>query len=737
MSRKKAKNKDSEAAENLPNLTPETQKGIIVVVLFAMAAISFLSIFGLAGAVGQKLDFVFNMLFGHGKYIFPIILAVIGYLMIYPEKYYINFANYLGAGLFLFSCLGMLHIINPASLGGGRFGWIMASPLIKLSTVWVAIVIIAAIWVASLLLMFNTSLAHLLEKFPATSILGKIGRGFFTAFGKAKGLLNKNEENYPEFEEEVEIEEDDSSDSVFANRELADQENAATKTKPKQMQLLKVSKKHRHIEIPLDLLNDKNDKPTSGDIKKQKEVIHHTLSSFGIETTLGDVSVGPTVTQFTLKPAEGVKLAQITTLTNDLSLALAAHPIRIEAPIPGKSLVGLEVPNESVAMVGLKEIFKMEEFKRRKNNLTLCLGRDVAGSPYLADLDTMPHLLIAGATGSGKSVCINTIIMSLLYENGPDDLKLILVDPKRVEFTLYNGIPHLLTPVITDVQKTINALKWVVNEMDRRYELLSQSGKRNIQDYLKTGSEMPYIVLVIDELADLMSIAAKEVEAAITRLAQMARAVGIHLVLATQRPSVDVITGLIKANITSRVAFNVASLIDSRTILDFSGAEKLLGRGDMLYISASLSKPKRLQGAFLVEEEISRVVAYLKNKAEPVYEAEVTEKPQHANSSYVYSEGEAEDEFLAEAKDVIIQAKKASASLLQRRLRIGYARAARLLDILEEQGFIGPADGAKPREILVATTPLHNNEEAEEKEDISEEETDVETEEKSPPTENK
>lgn len=725
MSRKKAKNKEKEELDNTPKLTPETQKGIIVVILFASAVISLLSMFNLAGTVGSHLDKAFIFLFGHGKFIFPIILMLIGYFLIYPEKYYLSIANYIGAGLFLFSCLGIFHIIDPEHLGGGRFGWVIANPLIKLSTVWAAIVIIVAILIASLLLIFNTSLAQLLEKFPATSFLGKIGRLFMRIFGQAKNLVKKDSlaEDYVE-----ELEEEDNTENPsFIHREIEGEDEKTSDQKPKQMQLVNVKKKHRHIELPLDLLNDKNEKPTSGDIKRHKEIIHHTLASFGIETTLGDVSVGPTVTQYTLKPAEGVKLAQITTLSNDLSLALAAHPIRIEAPIPGKSLVGIEVPNEAVAMVGLKEIFKMEEFKKRKNNLTLCLGRDVAGAPYLADLDTMPHLLIAGATGSGKSVCINTIIMSLLYQNGPDDLKLILVDPKRVEFTMYNGIPHLLTPVITDVQKTINALKWVVNEMDRRYELLSQANKRNIQSYNQNGGDMPFIVLVIDELADLMTIAAREVEAAITRLAQMARAVGIHLVLATQRPSVDVITGLIKANITSRVAFNVASLIDSRTILDFSGAEKLLGKGDMLYISANLSKPKRLQGAYLIEEEIARVVAYLKNKAEPTYEEEVTEKPTHANSSYVYSEEDAEDELLTEAKDLILQAKKASASLLQRRLRIGYARAARILDILEEQGFIGPADGAKPREILVSgkeseQAAVNSNEEVAEEDDAEENE---------------
>jgi S-DNA-T family DNA segregation ATPase FtsK/SpoIIIE len=378
---------------------------------------------------------------------------------------------------------------------------------------------------------------------------------------------------------------------------------------------------------------------------------------------------------------------------------LAAHPIRIEAPIPGKALVGIEVPNQTVAIVNLRDVLDSEAFKHRKTDLSFSLGKDVSGKPWVADLESMPHLLVAGATGSGKSVQINGLILSLLYSNSPDDLKLILVDPKRVELSLYNDIPHLLTPVITDTTKTINALRWVVGEMDRRYQVLQNAKKRNIGAYRKEISDdMPYIVLVIDELADLMSVAVNEVEGAIVRLAQMARAVGIHLVLATQRPSVDVITGLIKANITARVAFSVASQIDSRTILDSSGAESLLGKGDMLFISSELSKPKRLQGAYISEKEVERVTSYLKSRGQPDYQTVVTERQAAAPGQGIDDLGE--DELLPEAKEVIIQAGKASASYLQRRLRVGYARAARILDLLEQQGFIGPGEGAKPREIL-------------------------------------
>ena len=463
-------------------------------------------------------------------------------------------------------------------------------------------------------------------------------------------------------------------------------------------------RRRQKIDLPIDLLDVKSAKPTSGDIEGNIEKIRKTLENFNVPVEMGEVKVGPTVTQYTFRPAEGVRLSEITGLSNDLALALAAHPIRIEAPIPGKSLVGVEVPNQQIATVGLREILENKDFKKRSGNLSIGLGKDVAGNVVIVNLEAMPHLLIAGATGSGKSVCIHTIITSLLYQNSPDDLKFILVDPKKVELSVYADIPHLMTPVITEVDKTVNALRWCITEMDRRYRLLAEAGKKNIALY--NGSvllnKLPYIVVIIDELADLMAQAYQDVEGSIIRLAQMARAVGIHLIVSTQRPSVDVITGLIKANITSRVAFSVASQMDSRTILDYAGAEKLLGRGDMLYTSAELSKPRRIQGALVAENEIERIVAYLKKQSTPAYQQEITEKQTSAASGSF--ENLEDDELLDKAKEVIWQAQKASASLLQRRLRIGYARAARLLDLLEEEGIIGPGDGAKPREILIQPT---------------------------------
>jgi S-DNA-T family DNA segregation ATPase FtsK/SpoIIIE len=471
----------------------------------------------------------------------------------------------------------------------------------------------------------------------------------------------------------------------------------------------RVRRRRTRVDLPLDLLSNEASKPTSGDLRTQQEIIRKTLEHFKIPVEMGEVKVGPTVTQFTLRPSEGVKLSRITALSNDLALALAAHPIRIEAPIPGRALVGIEVPNQKVAVVRLREVLESEHFQKRASNLMIALGKDVAGNVWTADVDRMPHLLVAGATGSGKSVLLNAIIVSLLYQNGPDDLRLLLVDPKRVEFPVYNGIPHLLTPVVTDVKKTVHALKWALHEMDRRFEVLASAQKRDLAAYntsRRPDDRIPYLVIIIDELADLMVAAAAEVEAAIIRLAQMARAVGIHLVVATQRPSVDIITGLIKANITSRAAFAVASSVDSRTILDSMGAEKLLGRGDMLYTSAELSRPKRLQGAFVADAEVQRIVEHLRDGyGTAEYQDEVTEQPIVAwkeNGDDAFADDD--DPLLPEAKEELLRAGKGSASLLQRRLKIGYARAARILDILEKQGFIGPADGAKPREVLGAST---------------------------------
>jgi S-DNA-T family DNA segregation ATPase FtsK/SpoIIIE len=468
----------------------------------------------------------------------------------------------------------------------------------------------------------------------------------------------------------------------------------------------------------VSLLERDKGKPETGDIKANANIIKRTLQNFGILVEMDEVSIGPTVTRFALKPAEGVRLQKIVSLQNNLELALAAAPVRIEAPIPGKSLVGIEVPNQKKAMVGLASLVGDDKFVNEKRPLYFALGRDIGGQVQYANLAKMPHLLIAGATGSGKSVSIHAIIASLLYRNGPAAMRFIMIDPKRVELTLYNPIPHLLTPVITDPKKAILSLKWAAKEMERRYNILESHAVRDISSYHEnvvakwtadsgdvSPDQMPYIIIVIDEIADIMQTYPRELEAAIVRLAQMSRAVGIHLILSTQRPSVNVITGLIKANVPARIALQVASQIDSRTILDGPGAENLLGAGDMLFQSADMPKPQRIQTAFISEQEVKEIAAYIKKHNEPALDdIAITSASNDIGPNAIFGavvgEDDVDDDMYDEAKRTVEEAGRASTSLLQRKLRVGYSRAARLMDILESKGIIGPQDGAKPREIL-------------------------------------
>ena len=457
------------------------------------------------------------------------------------------------------------------------------------------------------------------------------------------------------------------------------------------------------------LLDNKQFKPDAGDIKKNAQIIKETLADFKVDVEMEEANIGPRVTQFTLKPPSGVRLQKITALDTNLALNLAAESIRIEAPIPGKKAVGIEVPNKKSAIVTLRGIIESSQWKHDDSKLSFAIGKDISGKSIIGQLDAMPHLLIAGQTGSGKSIMINTFLLSLLYKNSPSDLKLILVDPKRVELSPYNHIPHLLTQVITDPDKCLSALKWAVDEMERRYELLAEKGKREIKSFNDSNAEekLPYIVIVIDELADLMMVAARDVESLIVRIAQKARAIGIHLVLATQRPNVDVITGLIKANIPARIAFTVASQIDSRTIIDQTGAEKLLGKGDLLFTTPQITKPQRIQGAFVSEDEVNAVVNFVKSQAAPNYDEDVVKQQVSIGSNggvVMDFDGSSGDEDLyKDSVKVVVDAGKASASLLQRRLRIGYSRASRMIDVLEERGVIGPADGARPREVLISS----------------------------------
>jgi DNA segregation ATPase FtsK/SpoIIIE, S-DNA-T family len=708
MARKKQNQESTQFKRPQLNLKQETRQGVAVVFMIVLAILFVLSLSGSAGSFGVIAKQILKLAFGWMAYGTPLVFMMIAVALLKQkdneESNTVSTHAYVGAVLLTLTITGLLHLIvirNDISLafdlvkegsGGGYLGVLTSYPLMNFLGFIGGLVVLAAGIIVSILVTFNVSFRDLFgsseevqqpakPKAPTLKINNAISAGFVK---ESVGEANKAAK-------------DEKKEPVVNN--LSELKNVAV-GKPK------VSPEDKNWKYPsLDLLEDAKTKVDSGNIEMNVSIIQKTLADFGIDVEMGEVNVGPTVTQYTLRPAVGVKLAQIGGLQNDLALALAASSIRMELPIPGKGLVGIEIPNKSTAMVRLKEILATPAFQDNPSKLAFSLGRDVAGHPMVADLSRMPHLLIAGATGSGKSVSVNSLLLSLLFRASPSELKMILVDPKRVELSMYNGLPHLLTPVITDHQQAVNALKWAVGEMDRRYKLLSEVHKRNIAEYNSSSLlRLPYLVVVVDELADLMSVAQNEVEAAIVRLAQMARAVGIHLVVATQRPSVDVITGLIKANITARMAFAVASQVDSRTILDMSGAEKLLGSGDMLYVTSDLPKPKRIQGTYVGEKEIKKVTDYIREQAGAVvYDQQIVEKPARDITIPGFDDGsESDDELMNEAIEAVTAAGKASASLLQRRLRVGYARAARLLDMLEEKGIVGPADGAKPREVYGA-----------------------------------
>lgn len=433
------------------------------------------------------------------------------------------------------------------------------------------------------------------------------------------------------------------------------------------------------------------------DLAENARILEETLTDFGISVRVADIERGPVITRYELEPAPGVKVGKIVSLSDDIALTMKASSVRIVAPIPGKNRVGVEVPNTHSTMVYLREVLSCDEFRECKSKLTLAVGKDTAGKPIIADLAEMPHLLIAGTTGSGKTVCVNGIILSILFNASPQDVKFLMIDPKMVELAPYNKLPHLLTPVVTDHKKVAAALTWVTSEMDERYQLLAKEGVRNINAYNQRKQKLPYIVVIIDELADLMMVARDQIESAIARLAQLSRAVGIHLVLATQRPSVDVITGVIKANFPARISFKVASKVDSRTVLDMNGSEKLLGRGDLLFLQPGQPKPLRAQSSFLKDKEIENVLDFIKNQAEPIYDNSILQQQEQMQLG---GAGE-KDELYDMAAKLIIESGQASVSILQRRLRLGYTRAARLIDMMQDEGLVGPYRGSKPREILV------------------------------------
>jgi len=706
---KKKKNKETIKKEGRLFPLPRKVKKIIFGYLFFLLAIVILfSFFGMSGIAGEWFRNFLMFLVGITFFVLPLIFGLIG-LIFFKTRYKRFWIPILIGFLFLILGIsGAVQIFGTRadffSFNGGFLGNLIGSPLLGLFDIWISLFILFCVSAVGFLILKQLlkvpSKDEKKEKKPL--------------MGRFKKIISRT----PSFtDEEIEY---GKEKKVFIETK---------EEKPVIDEKSKAKEEGKHIFSykipPVELLEPDRGVPSSGDTRMNSAIIQKTLENFDISTEMSEINIGPTVTQYTLKPAEGVKLSKITSLSNDLSLALAAHPIRIEAPIPGRSLVGIEIPNRIRAEIRMRNLINSPVFQNSSAKIPLVLGKDVSGVYQFANLEKMPHLLVAGATGTGKTIFLNALILSLLYKNTPENLRLILIDPKRVEFSNYSDIPHLLAPIIFDVNKTCNALKWLIGEMERRLDAMSESKTRDITSYNekilrnngKKSSEktelMPYIILVIDELADLMSAKGREVEAGIVRLAQMARAAGIHLILATQRPSVEVITGLIKANITSRITFQVASQVDSRTILDTAGAEKLLGAGDLLFISGEISKPRRIQGPYVSEKEIRSVVAWIKKQHENSLEKEEIdekdelsrdlekglEKPSE-NGMIDFSSSENEDDALyGEAKRIVIESKKASASLLQRRLKIGYARAARLLDILEERGIVGPSDGAKPREI--------------------------------------
>jgi len=665
-----------------------------------------LSFFDLAGVAGKAVMTGLTFLIGEAVFLIPLIF-VLGGLVFFKTKYekFLGPAV-LGIIVLVIGASGILESFNPGQRTGGWMGYVFSFPFLKLFGILVSKIIFGAIVLVGGLIFW-----HLISTPKTKGAEGEKKPSLPAESPRKVGLIEKI--FAPQFKvKEVEPKiRTFPSERTLTPSELREGPLSELKTKPSVP-----SPVGEEYQFPsLDLLEMDKGKPLAGDTITNAAIIKKTLENFGLGVEMSEINIGPTVTQYTLKPADGIMLSKITALNNNLSLALASHPIRIEAPIPGKSLVGVEVPNKERCKVRLRDLISNPSFQASSSTLAIVLGRDVSGNPCYADLARMPHLLVAGSTGTGKTIFLNALISSLLYENSPLSLRFILIDPKRVEFSAYHDLPHLLAPVIFDAQKSINALKWLTSEMERRFEVLSNNGSRDVNSYnakvLKTGEEtLPYIVLIVDELADLMAAKGREMEAGIVRLAQMSRAVGIHLVLATQRPSVEVITGLIKANVTSRVTFQVASQVDSRTVLDTAGAEKLLGLGDMLFVSAEAAKPKRIQGAYVSEKEIRKVVDYIKSKNPPPkleegilenHLAEALEKTLEGETSTFEEFSETEDPLYEEAKRLIIEAKKASASYLQRRLRIGYARAARLLDILEAKGIVGPAEGAKPREVYL------------------------------------
>lgn len=701
----KSKRRNHRRKSGRVKLKKNTIYTLFSVGLFLATGILALS-FTKSGESAVTLNDALSTQFGGVSFLIPLVLFFFAFFVLHLKKFFLSQANV--AFGFLVFVVSLLGLTKSGTIGVGMFRVLEEI----LTTVGADLVFIAGS-IVGLIVFFDTSVDEIFQ-FLGT-LKNNAHRLFPTSlFSRGEGkdtrpsLLDRNKQMLVKGGQKVDaapIPAKNGPAPVINKKEPEELISAKLVTN-----VLSDTGNGIWEYPPLSLLNENpGAKADRGDINKIAKKIEETLQSFGVDARVAEVNLGPAVTQYALEIALGTKVSKITSLANDLALATEAPTgqIRIEAPIPGRNLVGIEIPNRSLEVVTLRTMLSSSNMQKTKNKLAVSMGLDVSGTPVIADIAKMPHVLVAGTTGSGKSVLVNSFICSLLFRASPQEVKLILVDPKRVEFSAYNGIPHLLTPVIVEVEKILSALKWSMGEMDRRYKLFAERGVRNIEGYneLSGFQALPYIVIVIDELADLMMFAPVEVEDAIARLAQMARATGIHLVIATQRPSVNVITGLIKANVPCRIAFSVSSMIDSRVIIDTPGAEKLLGRGDMLYVPPESAKPTRIQGAFVSEKEVKKLVEFLKNSNFPVeYTEEVLTQPVggkgRAGMGGDGSNG-GRDAMFEDAVRIVCQFDTASASFLQRKMSVGYSRAARIIDQLEEAGIIGPGAGSKPRDVLV------------------------------------
>jgi len=715
-SKKRAPAKKKKAAQvpREPNMFLRMTGAVVMIVTALFILMGGIGVDGVGGDLPVGMFDVMYSVFGGAAYLVPVALVFWGVEKLRSEEHDLPVNSLISMSTLLVVTAAWLHVtfverINrsaPYTDGkGGGVGELVGGTVLSAidkplaAIMFMVLTLLAAFWTFSIPLSVLAKPFKRREKSEESNIEAMKAKAAEMKAASAEKHSFKLNEGVPVLTD------------ADKNKRRTTMKNSAVKLTPEENHEALTEKVDPNWQFPTtDLLIKKQDKADAGDVNGNADIINDTFKNFNIQVEMEGANIGPRVTQFTLKPPSGTKLSKISALDRELSLNLAAQSIRIEAPIPGKRAVGIEVPNVKPAMVRAAGVLEDKAWKNAGDPLSFAIGRDIAGKPVVGALSKMPHLLIAGQTGSGKSVMINTLLTTMLYKNSPSDLKLILVDPKQVELTPYNDIPHLLTPVITEPEKCISALKWAVSEMERRLKTFAGASKRNIAEYnnLSDQDSMPYIVIVIDELADLMMMAARDVEALIVRIAQKARAAGIHLVLATQRPSVDVITGLIKANVPARIAFTVASQIDSRTIIDGVGAEKLLGMGDMLYSTSEMARPMRVQGAFLTDDEAVKVNDFLRSQRPPQYDDEVVAQPVQLNGKGGIVEqadmggsSGSDDDLFKDAVHVVLENHKASTSLLQRRLRIGYGRASRLIDEMEEQGIVGPSSGSKPRDVLI------------------------------------